>query len=65
MVVGPPELWSQAALIVDTLLKVAAERGWVAEVLVWEVFCVLDMVGHFVDKVGYLWLRGNLSNCMW
>ena len=62
MVVGPPELWSQAALIVDTLLKVAVERGWVAEVLGWEGFCVVNVKGHCVNEVGPLWMWGPLLN---
>ena len=62
---GPPGLWRKSDLTAETLLKVTVAWGWGYEVLGNELFCVVSVIEHCVDEVGYIWLWVPLLKFLW
>ena len=46
----------QEYLTVEIFLKVTEAWVWGDYVLVWDILCVVALIGHSVDEVGYPWM---------
>ena len=46
-------------------MKTNVVRGYVADVLGWEGFCVVSRTGHCFDEIDNFWLWGPLLHFLW